>query len=182
VDIRISGKNLSVTQGMKDHLDEKLVKLGKYAPRLVEAHVILKKEKYIFKAEITLLAKNLKAFGKAEAKDNIFAAIDPAYVRVEKQLKKYREKVKDHHRKDSSGATASSQNPATSRLSESMGRKPSIVRTTDFATKPMSIEESSLQLNMSSRPFLVFLNAASNKVNVIYKRDDGNHGLIEPGY
>ncbi len=99
MDIRYSGKNLTVTEGMKEHLQEKLFKLEKYAPRLVESHAILKKEKYYFEAEVTLLAKNFKAFGDGQSKENIFTAIDQAYARIEKQLKKYAEKIKDHHKK-----------------------------------------------------------------------------------
>ena len=74
MNIRFSGKNLSVTAGMKEHLEEKLGKLDKYAPRLVESHVILKKEKYVFIAEITLLAKNLRAYGEGRSKENVFTA------------------------------------------------------------------------------------------------------------
>jgi len=101
VDIRFTGQNLKVTEGMKAHLEERLPKFEKYAPRLVEAHVFLKKEKYIFQAEITLAAKDFHAFGKGEAKDNIFAAMDEAYERVEKQLKKFRAKSKGHHKQNS---------------------------------------------------------------------------------
>ena len=101
MDIRYLGKKLTVTGGMKEHLSEKLNKLDKYAPRILESHVVLKKEKYIFTAEVTLLAKNLRAYGDGESKENIFAAIDLACVRIEKQLKKYREKVKDHHKNKS---------------------------------------------------------------------------------
>ena len=116
MDIRFSGKNLSLTKGMKDHMEEKLVKLEKYSPRLVEAHVILKKEKYLYKAEVTLLAKNLKVYGDDQCKENIFSAMDKAYIRVEKQLKKFREKLKDHHRKNSrtlrSSKTSETENEA----------------------------------------------------------------------
>ena len=97
MNIRYSGKNLKLTGGMREHLDEKLGKLEKYAPRLVDTHVFLKKEKYLFCAEITLKAKNLRACGEGKSKENIFTAMDEAYSRIEKQLKKYREKVKDHH-------------------------------------------------------------------------------------
>ena len=90
MDIRFSGQNLKITAGMKEHLEERLPRFEKYAPRIVEAHVFLKKEKYIFKAEIALAAKDFHAFGMGEAKDNIFAAMDEAYERVEKQLKKFR--------------------------------------------------------------------------------------------
>ena len=98
MNIRLSGKNISVTEGMKDHLNEKLEKLERYAPRLVDAHVVLKKERYLFWTEITLLAKNLRVYGDAGSKENIFTSMDEAYSRVEKQLKKFREKVKDHHK------------------------------------------------------------------------------------
>lgn len=98
MDIRFSGRNLAVTEGMKQHLQEKLAGLEKYAPRLVESHVILKKEKYLFIAEITLSAKNFRAYGEGRSKDNIFVSMDQAYLRIEKQLKKFREKLKDHHK------------------------------------------------------------------------------------
>ena len=79
MDIRFSGQNIKITAGMKEHLAERLPKFEKYAPRLVEAHVFLKKEKYFFKAEITLAAKNFHAFGAGETKENVFAAMDEAY-------------------------------------------------------------------------------------------------------
>ena len=103
MDIRYTGKHMRVTEGMKSHLGEKIAKFEKYAPRLVESHVVLKKEKYFFVAEITLLAKNLRAYGDATSQDNVYAAIDQAYLRVEKQLKRFREKIKDHHKHAKAG-------------------------------------------------------------------------------
>jgi putative sigma-54 modulation protein len=183
VDIRFSGQNLKITEGMKEHLEERLPKFEKYAPRLVEAHVFLKKEKYIFKAEITLSAKNFHAFGLGEAKENIFAAMDEAYVRVEKQLKKFRSKTKGHHKKNSrisaKVARAFGMIEAESVLPAD---HPKIVRSPAFAAKPMSVEEASLQLEISPDTFLVFMNQDTNAVNVIHKRKDGSHGLIEPGF
>lgn len=183
MDIRFSGQNFKITEGMKNHLEERLPKFEKYAPRIVEAHVFLKKEKYIFRAEITLAAKNFHAFGMGEAKDNIFAAMDEAYERVEKQLKKFRAKSKGHHKQSSK---------ASVKVARALGMietenvlpedHPKIVRSSAFAPKPMSVEEASLQLEISSEPFLVFMNQNTNIVNVIHKRKDGNHGLIEPGF
>ena len=183
MDIRFSGQNLKVTEGMKEHLAERLPKFEKYAPRLVEAHVFLKKEKYIFKAEITLAAKDFHAFGMGEAKDNVFAAMDEAYERVEKQLKKFRAKSNGHHKPNSK---------KSSRVTRALGLiegeavlpedHPKIVRSSAFAVKPMSVEEASLQLDISPEHFIVFKNQNNNTVNVIHKRKDGNHGLIEPGF
>ena len=183
MDIRFSGQNLKITEGMKEHLEERLPKFEKYAPRLVEAHIFLKKEKYVFKAEITLAAKNFHAFGVGEAKDNIFAAMDEAYTRVEKQLKKFRAKSKDHHKKNLKGsakvARALGIVESESILPED---HPKIVRSAAFAPKPMSVEEASLQLEISPETFLVFMNQNTNTTNVIHKLKDGNHGLIEPGF
>ncbi len=94
--IRVTAKKLTVTDGIRTHLEEKLSRYDKFASRLVESHVILKKEKYYYETEITLLAKHFKAFGEGKSKDNVFKAIDQAAERVEKQLLKYREKLKDH--------------------------------------------------------------------------------------
>ena len=182
MDIRFQGQNLVITEGIKKHLRDKLGKFEKYAKRLVDSHVVLKKEKYVFIAEITLLAKNLRAYGEAKSKENIFAAIDQAYSRVEKQLKKFREKLKDHHKtsvSESFKEAVAAKKAADSALEPS---RPRVVKSRSFAAKPMSIDEASLQLAMSVKPFLVFQNALTQRVNVIFKRDDGDHGIIEPDF
>lgn len=180
MDIRFSGRNFKITEGIKEHIFERISKLDKYAARLIEAHVVLKKTKYIYEAEISLSAKNLHAFGKGNAEDNIYTAIDEAHVKVEKQLKKFREKIKNHHKKKhkSSGKT-----PKTFKGEGVLAdTKPEVLISENFAPKPMSIDEASLQLELSMESFLVFLNSSTNSVNVIHKRDDGKQGLIEPKF
>lgn len=185
MNIRFSGKNFKVTDGIKEHLEEKLVKFEKYAPRLVGTHVVFIKEKYLYKVEITLSAKNLRVYGEGKAKDNIYAAIDMAYSRVEKQLKKFREKLKGHSKSRSGRKTVpldltESVNYVSSKLSEQSGDATEIIKSDSFAPKPMVTEEASMQLKLSGDPFVVFQNAETGKVNVIYKRKDGRHGLVEP--
>jgi putative sigma-54 modulation protein len=185
MNIRFLGKNISVTEGMKEHLRDKLTKLEKYAPRLVESHVILKKEKYVFEAEITLLAKNLRAYGDGRSKENIFTAIDDAYHRIEKQLKKFREKVKGHHLKEeskNSPVKLKAMEVPEWPVSEQGAEKPEIMSSDVISPKPMSPEEASMQLEISGDNFLVFLNPKNQQLNVIYKRQDGHHGLIEPEF
>jgi len=180
VDIRFTGQNLRVTSGMKEHLEERLPKLEKYAPRIVESHVFLKKVKYLFVAEITVLTKDFRAFGKGSSKDNIFTAMDEAYNRTLKQLKKYCARKKNHHQKEGRSLLRAAQMGEAE--SELEAKRPKLVRTEDFAPKPMSAEEASLQLRLVKESFLVFLNSSTDRVNVIYKRKDGNHGLIEPQF
>jgi len=97
MEIRITGKTLAVTEPIKEWVFRKVSKLERYAPRLVESHVILKKEKYLYVAEITLLGGHLRVYGEGRDKENLYTAIDWACERVIKQLVKFREKVKSHH-------------------------------------------------------------------------------------
>ncbi len=180
MDIQITGKQMTVTEGMKEHLKEKISKLEHYAPKLVKSHAILKKEKYLFVAEITLLAKNFRAYGDAKSKDNMFSAIDQAYTRIEKQLKRFREKVKDHHKH---GSAVKKGAEKISRELDRIEDEPEIIRSRSFlAPEPMFLEDASQHLRDSSKPFLVFQNASTQKISVIFKREDGNHGLVEPGF
>ncbi len=175
---------MSVTDGMQDHFKEKLIRLEKYAPKIVESHVVLKKEKYGFEAEITLLSKSFRAYGEGKDKANVYTAIDQAYDRVEKQLKKHREKEKMHHKGHGDEAKVPKLRAVKeiNRISrpDQTGGYPRIIPSDEFAMKPMSPEEASMQLVLSDRNFLIFLNAATQKVNVIYILSDGNHGLVEP--
>lgn len=97
MEIQITGKNIEITEGIKNWVFRKTSKLEKYVPRLVEAHVIVKKEKYFYVAEITALAKHLRVYGEGNDKENLYTAIDLACLRVVKQLKKFREKIKRHN-------------------------------------------------------------------------------------
>lgn len=183
MDIRITGHKITVKESLKNHLKEKLGKFEKYAPRLVESHVVLKQEKHFVVAEITLLARHLRAYGEGTHKDNIYAAIDQAYARVEKQLKKFREKVKkDHHRKgkDLFGEALTAIGRKGGQDATDIETK--VIKTKAFSAKPMSVEEASLQLGISEKPFVVFQNSETQKVNVLFKREDGHHGLIEPNF
>lgn len=86
-----------VTEGIKEWIFRKASKLERYVPRLVESHVIVKKEKYFYVAEVTVLGRHLRSYGEGRDKENLYTAIDWACERVAKQLKKFQEKIKSHH-------------------------------------------------------------------------------------
>ena len=183
MDIRYSGMKMTVTQGMQSHFKDKLFRLEKYAPKIVESHVVLKKQKYGFEAEITLLSKNFRACGQGKDKENVYTAIDQAYDRVEKQLKRHREKVKSHHLGGGEAKVPKVRvAKEINRLSKAdqQSGKPMIIPSDEFAVKPMMVEEASLQLDMGRKSFIIFANASTKKINVLYKLSDGNHGLVEP--
>lgn len=182
MDVRITGHGMNVSDEVRGHLQDKVHRFEKYSPRLVESHVILKKQKYFFQSEITLLAKNFKAFGEGQSKDNVFAAIDQAADRVEKQLKKYREKLKSHHK----GIVASKEFRTTTAAPSVRGavkakksKTPQVILSENVAPIPMTIQDAGAQLQASRDSFLVFYNLKSEKNSIIFKREDGKHGLIE---
>ncbi|HTL48249.1 MAG TPA: ribosome-associated translation inhibitor RaiA [Verrucomicrobiae bacterium] len=185
MDVRFLGKNLKVTKPIKEHLYDRMSKLDKYAPKIVETHVVLKKEKYLYHATITLVGKNLRAFGEGTQKENIYAAIDQAAERVQKQLKKFRDKIKDHHKEHGPNAVSPKVKTASRFLAEeaAVGQfKPAVIKTPLKGLKTMNVEEASLKLEIDDIPFLLFLNAETKGPSVIYKRDDGNHGLMDPEF
>lgn len=185
MNINIVGKNMTVTEGMREHISEKLSRYEKLAPRLVDTHVVLKKQKYLFEAEITLFGKNLRAFGDGKSKENVFIAIDLAYGRVAKQLKRFLEKRKDHHKEAARSRKLKgfSEAPELAKDAEEFrvqGNRPRIVPSNKVPARPMFPDDASHKLENSAESFLVFQNASTKQINVIYKREDGNHGLIEP--
>lgn len=97
MNIRITAKGISVTEEIRAWVFDKVSKFEKYAPRLDKSHVILKREKYLYVAEVTLSASHLHAYGEGRDKESLFTAFDLACDRVAVQLRKYRERVKGHH-------------------------------------------------------------------------------------
>lgn len=187
MDIRVTAQKVKVTAGIREHLKSKLLRFEKYTSRLVESHAILKKQRYFFEAEITLLAKRLKVAGEGQSSDNIFSAIDQAAEHVEKQLKRYREKLKDHHKAmgkkglpfvEEEQEDGKEESPV-SRKKSKKSKLPNVISSGSSSVRPMSIRDASLQLQSTTEPFFIFYNIKSEKVNVIYKRNDGHHGLVE---
>ncbi|MBF7096589.1 ribosome hibernation-promoting factor, HPF/YfiA family [Alkalibacter mobilis] len=170
----VYGKNVDLTEGMKSALDKKLSKLDKYFTPEVEATATMstQKGKHILEVTIPINGTILRA---EESTEDMYASIDLAVDKLEGQLRKHKtkleKKLKDHStiRVDFSSFTE-----------EKKSEEPSVVKTKRFPIKPMSADEASLQMDLLGHNFFVFLNSESDEVNVVYKRKDGNYGLIEP--
>lgn len=182
--INITGRHLEVTPALREYVTTKIEKLGKYL-HIVEAHIILSVEKYRHTAEVTLQAKRTKIHGQEETLD-MYQAIDMVMDKIETQIKKRKGKITSRKSKKSPKSRGS----GAQSLSESVGFEseeeltfsPRIIRTEKFAVKPMSLEEATLQMRLSQDGFLVFLNHETSQINVLYRRNDGNYGLIEPTF
>ena len=137
--------------------------------------MVLKIEKFRHIAEITLNGNGF-TINAEEKTGDLYSAIDNVMAKVERQIKKYREKIKTNREKNKSlKLSILSSSPD---LEEN---KPKIIKTKNIFVKPMSVEEALEQLSVLKNDFILFTNSETDEVNVIYKRKDGNFGLLELG-
>jgi len=183
MNVVITGRHFEVTEGIKSHINEKIVKLDKFYHKILEAHVILSVEKFRHIAEITVIGKHIKVTA-TETTSDMYASIDMAIDSLEKQLRKLHDRIKEHRVKGSSGRIRDIAVRSLSAIKEAFrpakeSAAPEIVETKRVAEKPMSEGEAVDELKISNSEFIVFRNAGDDKINVIYKRKDGNFGLIK---
>ncbi len=182
MNFNVKGRNITVTDALHSYAEEKLVKLGKNlnSASRMELELFCEKNPRIEDnqvAEATIFTKGpvLRAKG---ASGDMYASIDLVADKLDRQVKKYRGKLVSHN------AHVRGSLPPDSGLDyyeEEAGEDgPQIVKTKQFSIKPMSAEEAALQMELIGHDFFVFRNAETNETNVIYRRRDGDYGLIEP--
>lgn len=175
--IVIRGKNIEVTDGLREYVEKRLTKLTRYLEHIHEAQVTAYSERGSYGVEVTIpLNGGMLLRGEEKSFENLYAAIDEVVEKLEKQVEKHRTKLYRRFR-----------NQGLKELIADMGEEnkrdePVVVRTKHFAIKPMPVEEAILQMNLLGHDFFVFNNAETEKVNVLYRRKDGNYGLIEPEF
>jgi putative sigma-54 modulation protein len=176
--ITITGRNLEITDALRRYAEEKVARLQRFVDQIGSVHVSLLIEKYRQIAEITLRIRDLTIRGE-ESSDDLYCAIDLVVDKIERQIVRHKEKIAEHV----------GRGPGRSRGREEMLRGedepvpedgPRIVRTKRFAMKPLSLDEAALHMNLLGHNFFVFRNARTLEVNVLYRRLDGDFGLIEP--
>ena len=166
-------KNLDPSDPLRDYVTNKLNKLDKLLGNPAEAQVVLSVEKFRHYTEIRLTGDRLNVVCREKAND-MHSSIDLALDKLEKQLKKQKEKIRNH--RPNKGAE-----PLKDiNLTMESGTELPEIRIQPIDYKPMDIEEASLQIELTSDNFLVFTNSRTNLVNVLYRRKDGDLGLIEP--
>lgn len=173
--------NISVTfrtnegeNWQKTYVEERIVKLKKYLDVPSEAHIILSTEKFRNVAEINLSANGWNVNAKEEAKD-MHLAVDSCIDKIEKQLKKQREKNREHKPKSIRHAGAKS----AENIEEEDYATSKVVETRKVILKPMSLEEAVLELEGGKARFLIYRDTASEKVSLVHRLDDGNFAHIE---
>ncbi len=173
--VNIYGKNMQLTEALKEATIKKIERLDKFFQKDVEAKVVLSIERKNQKVEVTI-PFNGRIARVEESSDDMYNSIDEAVESLEQQLRKYKTKLQD---KKHSSESIKFENFESLDVAENEFK---VVKTKKFAIKPMNIEEAVLQMDLLKHNFFVFLNADSEEVNVVYKRKDNNYGLIEPEF
>jgi len=170
----VTFKNIESSDILKSYVSEKLDRFDKYLYNPAEANVVLSVEKFRHIAEINITGDRLNIIGREETED-MYAAIDMVLDKLEIQIKKNKEKNRGHRSGKASVRTMTDQGAGAGE-EETGGR----LRVQNIEYKPMDVEEALEQLDLLDQSFLVFTNARSNQVNVVYRRKDGDYGLIQP--
>ncbi|WP_405320948.1 ribosome hibernation-promoting factor, HPF/YfiA family [Frisingicoccus sp.] len=173
--ITISGKNIDVTQGLKDAVYDKLGKLDKYFTPETEAIVTLSVERNRQKIEVTIPIKG-SVIRAEEVSDDMYVSIDLVQEIIERQMRKHKTRLVNRYR---SGGNFQQ---AFIEMEVDDPDEVQIVRSKKFAMKPMDPEEACVQMELLGHSFFVFRNAETDDVNVVYKRKGNTYGLIEPEY
>jgi putative sigma-54 modulation protein len=176
--ISVTFKGLKPSEDLKNYVSSKLDRLDKYLDHTAEASVVLSMEKFRHIAEVSISSGKMNIIGREETEDS-YAAIDMVVDKLEKQIKKHKDKNKKRR-----GRTVKEKPLAIPDLPEIPvpveEEKISKIEVTSIEYKPMSVEEAVLQMNLIDDTFMVFTNAQTNNVNVLYRKNDGNMGLIQP--
>lgn len=176
---KLVGRQIEITEALKSYLDKKMARLDRYFDNNVEAKVVLSmaqgaRVERKAKAEIQVNVPG--GIVRVEESDpDMYAAIDRSIDRLEYQLKRYKERHFRRERQAAPEPVLASGGPA-----EAEDTEPRILRTKRFHMKPMTPEDAAFEMEALGHDFFMFRNSDTEQINVIYRRRDGNYGLIEP--
>jgi putative sigma-54 modulation protein len=178
MEISVRGKNIDATPALVDYAQKKLGKLEKHFEKTTDTQVVLSVIRDEHIVEVTMNLNGLILRGE-ESTGDMYASIDMVVDKLERQIKKYKTRMNKSLRQR--GVRVISEKHAATEAEERQEEDvPRIVRTKLFPLKPMTAEEAILQMDLLGHNFFVFANADTDSVNVVYRRKDGNYGLIGP--
>lgn len=183
--IQIKGRNLDVTDALKSYVDKKLRKLEKYFHSVSEATVIMSVQRGMHMVEVQLEGDGILLRGEERRGTDMYGSIDQVVEKLETRVKKFKGRRQGKTTEEGPKEKEAIKGEI---MAEAFGPEvdveaeevPRIVRTKRFAMKPMTPEEAAQQMELLHHDFFVFRNSDSEDVNVVYKREDGHYGLIEP--
>ncbi len=174
MDISVTFRHTEPIESLRTYAVEKVSKMKKYLDYPMEANVVLTVEKIRHQADVTISVNGTRIKAVEETGD-MYSAIDKVMDKIETRIKRHLSKIRSRRPENIKGEDALATEEANAKVQDEP-----VIEPEPMVAKPMDAEEAAMQLNLSARGFLVFRNARSMEINVIYKRRDGNLGLIEP--
>jgi len=188
MNITVTGRHMEITEALKLYIDNGLGKLESHFDRAMEADVVLDVQKHRHTAEVNLRANGVRIHSKETSAD-MYASVDTVIEKLERQIRKFKDRInrhqprrakeaRDYHHAILSLPPEPKENtPGEERLEHK------VVLREKLTMEPMTVDEAIMQLELSNEhAFLVFSNVDTAQVNVVYSRDDGAYGLIEPQF
>ncbi|MGI6172979.1 MAG: ribosome hibernation-promoting factor, HPF/YfiA family [Christensenellales bacterium] len=168
----ITGRNMEITDSLRNRIEKKIAKLDRLLRDRQEVHVRLSQEKATRNTVEITIPMGGSILRVEETTDNMYASIDNAVDKIIRQIRRYRTRLEKRLRDNAF---------TPEEIAEEVAEEPmKVVRTKRFALKPVSVEDAIRQMEMLGHTFFLFLNADTDIISVVYKRNDGNYGLIEP--
>jgi putative sigma-54 modulation protein len=185
MDCIIRGENLQLTDALKDYVEKKLSRLERYFEKSFSSkvNVTLSVVRELHNVEVTIPMIGAGILRAEERSEDMYASIDLVLEKLERQIRKLKTKVNRKIRLNAERKAVFQENSFDSSASRSEPDELDeyeLVRTKSFNMKPMDVEEAILQMNMVGHNFFVFSNSQNSQINVVYRRNDGRYGLIEP--
>ena len=195
-EVSVVGHNVEVTDGMRDHAIDKISKLERFSQRIISVHVSMEVQKLLQKVDIVMSVDNTVIKSSAISTD-LYASIDEAVHKLQRQLVRYKQRIQDHHYKPVkevemqvnvlrplSDAELTEINEeidfeSRERLVRQYSPKQIVSRETE-PLKQLTSNEAMMKLDLSGDPFLVYLCEEDRNLKLIYRRKDGNYGVIKP--
>jgi putative sigma-54 modulation protein len=193
--LSVTFRHMDSTDALREYAKEKVERIRKYFPDPIKAHVVLVCDRgYNHTADVMITLHNGLVIKGVETTEDMYSSIDLVMAKIERQVRRYKEKIRSHKGSEGlhgqreiihsvlavpeaeEGASAASANGHAQPAAE-----PKIMKKSKFFAKPLTPNEAVMQMNLLNNDFLVFTNAASHEVNVVYRRGDGTYGLIETG-
>lgn len=177
--ITVTFRHMEPSEALKSYADEKLERVKKYIDEPIAVQVFLTVEKIRHMAEVTINAKGI-TIKAAEETNDMYASIDAVSDKIERQLRRFKERIKAHKPAADVRERQVQKSIVEAQSIEETSKEPVIIKTKSFSMKPMSVEEAVMQMELLHKDFLVYTESSTETINVVYRRKDGNYGLISP--
>lgn len=173
--VSVTFRNAESEDWQKEYIEDRLQKLKKYIDNPMDVHVVLSVEKFRNVAEINIMATGLNINSKEEDKD-MHLAIDNAIEKIERQIKKHKEKIRGH-KNNNNRASVEGAAEYPDETEDTVYAK--LAETKKIVLLPMSIDDALMEMDSTKNRFIIYRDSATENVSLIYRRDDGKYSLIE---